>query len=44
MAKRLREAEEIRVTANVAGVPVSFTRNGRRETICCNETTNLFYL
>ena len=33
MAKRLREAEEIKVKANVAGVPVSFIRKGRREQV-----------
>lgn len=33
MAKRLREAEEIRVTVNMAGVPVGFTRNGRRQKV-----------
>jgi len=33
MAKQFQEPEEIKVKANVAGVPVSFTRNGRREKV-----------
>lgn len=33
MAKGWREAEEIKVKANVAGVLVSFSRNSRREKV-----------
>lgn len=33
MAEVLKEPEEIRVTANVKGVPVSLSRKGKREKI-----------
>lgn len=33
MAKQLEKPEEIKVTANIRGLPISITRNGRRERV-----------
>lgn len=33
MAKQLEKPQEIRVTANIQGVPLGFTRNGHREKV-----------
>lgn len=33
MAKQLQKPQEIKVRANINGVPLSFTRNGRREKV-----------
>jgi len=33
MAKQLEKPQEIKVRANIEGVPLSFTRNGHREKV-----------